>query len=183
MNKKSPATVVRVFVPVAKGVPDSTLTMIGDGPLREKCIKLASEHGVSDRGTFPGSLSHAEVAVAMCHARCFVQHSVTSESGDKEGTPNSAIEASAFGLAVVSTRHAGIPEAVIHGETGLLCGEGDEDAMVQNMMAMAENTELAGEYGCAGRKHIMTKYDADNQLNKLQSILVAAWENYRNQHE
>ncbi|MCG8553130.1 MAG: glycosyltransferase [Desulfobacterales bacterium] len=183
VDKKSPATVVRAFVQVTKGVPGSTLTMIGDGPLREKCMKLAAEHGVSDRITFPGSLSHAEVADAMRHARCFVQHSVTSESGDKEGTPNSVLEASVSGLPVVSTRHAGIPEAVIHGKTGLLCNEGDEAAMVKNMLVMAENPELAGEYGCAGRRHIMTKYDANNQLNNLLSILVAAWENYRNQHE
>lgn len=182
VDKKSPATVVRAFIQVARGVSGTTLSMIGDGPLREKCIKIAAEHGVSDRVTFPGSLSHAEVADAMRHARCFVQHSVTPESGDKEGTPNSVIEASASGLPVVSTRHAGIPEAVIHGETGLLCDEGDEAAMVQNMLAMAKNPELAGECGRAGRKHIMANYEAKKQLNRLLSILAAAWGNGREQH-
>src|SRR5438477_565804 len=49
----------------------------------------------------------------------FVQHSaVDPETGDEESLPASIQEAMAHGLAVVSTRHAGIPEAVRENETG-----------------------------------------------------------------
>lgn len=182
VDKKSPATVVRAYAQVVRKMPDATLSMIGDGPLRDKCIRLVTELGIVDRVKFPGILSHAEVADAMRHARCFVQHSVTPESGDKEGTPVSVLEASVSGLPVVSTRHAGIPEAVIHEKTGLLCGEGDEAAMVQSMLTMAKNPKLAGEYGRAGRKHIMANYNVKNQLNRLLSILAEPLGNVMEQH-
>lgn len=174
VDKKSPTSVVRAFAEVVREVPGATLSMIGDGPLREQCIALAEELGVSDKANFPGNRPHGEVAEAMRRARCFVQHSVTPESGDKEGTPNSVLEASASGLPVVSTRHAGIPEAVVHGETGLLCDEGDEASMARNMVTIALEPELAAQYGRAGREHVMAKYDFKDRLNRLHTILETA---------
>lgn len=174
VGKKSPLSVVRAFAEVVRDVPEARLSMIGDGPLRQACIDLADELNISDSANFPGPQPHAEVAAAMRGARCFVQHSVTPDSGDKEGTPNSVLEASASGLPVVSTIHAGIPEAVVHGETGLLCEEGDEATMAQNMLTMAKAPELAGKYGVAGRNHVMAHYDYATQLNKLGAILKGA---------
>lgn len=169
--KKAPDSLVRTFAKVVQDIPEATMTMIGDGVLRETCVRLADELGIADKISFPGQLSHAEVAGAMRKARCFVQHSVTPESGDKEGTPNSVLEASASGLPVVSTRHAGIPEAVVHGKTGLLCEEGDETAMAENMIAMLKNAEQADRLGQAGKRHVKTMYDFNDRLEKLYSIL------------
>ena len=65
----------------------------------------------------------------------FIQHShVDPETGDEESLPASIQEAMAHGLAVVSTRHAGIPEAVRDGETGLLVEEGVAKAMTAGFL-------------------------------------------------
>ena len=54
----------------------------------------------------------------------FVQHSITDPvTGDDEGLPAAIQEAMAHGLAVVSTRHSGIPEAVV--ELQDLAGDGN----------------------------------------------------------
>jgi glycosyltransferase involved in cell wall biosynthesis len=53
----------------------------------------------------------------------------------------------AHGMAVVSTRHAGIPEAVIEGVTGLLVDEGDVEGMA---MAFLKVTSCANVLGTAG---------------------------------
>lgn len=174
VEKKSPLTVVRVFARVAEEVPGASLEMIGDGSLRAECIDLAKQLGVDDRVKFSGVRSHAEVAESMRRARCFVQHSVTPASGDKEGTPNSVLEAAASGLPVVSTRHAGITEAVVHGETGLLCEERDEESMFRNMMTMATDPVLAGRYGRAGREHVRANYDYRGRLCRLYEIVRSA---------
>ena len=59
----------------------------------------------------------------------------------------SILEAGAAGLPVVSTRHAGIPDVVVEGKTGLLVEEGGIDEMVQHMIALANNPSFADELG------------------------------------
>jgi len=171
VDKKAPETVVCAFAAVRAVVPDATLVMLGDGVLRESCMRLAACLGVAGAVSFPGSVSHQEVAGIMRNARCFVQHSVMSLSGDKEGTPNAVLEASASGLPVVATRHAGIREAVVHEQTGLLCEEHDVQGMTRHMLSMASEPALAAAYGRAGREHVRARYDRDKQLDALARIV------------
>jgi hypothetical protein len=49
--------------------------------------------------------------------------------------------AMANSLPVVSTRHAGIPEAVVEGRTGYLVEEGDSVAMAERVVALAGDPE------------------------------------------
>jgi colanic acid/amylovoran biosynthesis glycosyltransferase len=53
----------------------------------------------------------------------------------------------ASGLAIVSTRHAGIPEAVREGETGLLANEGDVGAMAEAFLEIRSKTVAFGQAG------------------------------------
>ena len=46
------------------------------------------------------------------------------------------LEAGAAGLPIVATRHAGIPDVVIQGETGFLVDEHDVDGMAQRMLRL-----------------------------------------------
>lgn len=174
VEKKAPHVTIKAFAKVAGEVADAKLTLAGDGPLRDSCIQLAKDLGIEDRVEFPGPLSHAEVAKLMRSARAYVQHSVTAESGDMEGTPNSILEASASGLPVVSTNHAGIPDAVVHEVTGLLCDEMDIEAMERNLMEMAINPEKAAQMGIAGQNRMTTEYDIDTRLANLSAIINQA---------
>jgi glycosyltransferase involved in cell wall biosynthesis len=175
VDKKSPETVIRAFNEVIRSFPAARLTMIGDGVLKKTTQQLAHDMGLEEWISFPGQLPHDQVAQAMRQARCFVQHSVTPASGDKEGTPNSVLEASASGLPVVATRHAGIADAVINETTGLLCEENDMNAMAEHMIRMAENPQEAKLFGKAGRKHMERNYNMTKRLNILANILKNAY--------
>ena len=174
VDKKAPEILICAFAKIIRQVPDAMLTMIGDGVLREGCIRLARNLGLSDQISFPGVLPHKEIAKRMQKARCFVQHSVAAQTGDKEGTPNAVLEASASGLPVVATRHAGIKEAVVHEKTGLLCEEHDVMTMARHMLKMAIEPMLAQSYGKAGQQHITTHYDYGARIKTLQTILDTA---------
>ncbi|MGB5190116.1 glycosyltransferase, partial [Robiginitalea sp.] len=73
-----------------------------------------------------------------------------------------------------STRHGGIPDAVIHEKTGYLVEEGDDSAMGQYMIKLCENPERAKEMGLAGRKHMQEHYEHSDQISKLLELAKAA---------
>ena len=110
----------------------------------------------------------------MHHARAFVQHSVTAADGDSEGTPVAILEAGAAGLPVVSTRHAGIPEVVVEGKTGLLVDEGRTDEMAQHMLTLANDPGLADELGRNAALHVRRHYTMTRSINRLAHVLEAA---------
>ena len=107
-------------------------------------------------------------------ARAFVQHSMTAPSGDSEGIPVAILEAGASGLPVIATRHAGIPEAVVDGETGYLVGEGDVNAMASRMRQLALEPELAGRLGARARAHVREHFRLSDTLVQLWGVLQLA---------
>lgn len=169
--KKAPQLTIQAFSYVVQQVPEARLMMVGDGELFEECVKLAANLG--HKIEFKGVLQPDEIAQLMRQVRAFVQHSVTAPDGDKEGTPNTILEAAASGLPVISTYHAGIPEAVRHGETGFLVEEGDVHLMADYMIKLATNPQLAKELGSAARKHIEQHYTQQRQINKIVELIQA----------
>jgi len=172
--KKGPLLTLRAFARVQEEEPQTRLAMLGDGPLRDQCLGLARELGVEQKVDFPGAVDHQEIAAWMCRTRCFVQHSMRAVDGDSEGTPVAILEASSCGLPVVSTRHAGIVEAVRDGESGFLVDEGDVDGMADHMLRFVREPELAAKMGAAGRRHIEANYRMEDSLGRLREILVEA---------
>jgi glycosyltransferase involved in cell wall biosynthesis len=145
--------------------------MIGEGPLLEDCKMLVKELKIDDAVLFLGGQKHSVIEQEMQQARCFVQHSVVSPTGDCEGTPVAILEACATGLPVVSTRHAGIPDVVIEGETGFLVNENDELSMAEHMLQLAQDPSLAGRMGNAARTHIRKNFSKEQRLGNLWTLI------------
>jgi colanic acid/amylovoran biosynthesis glycosyltransferase len=103
-----------------------------------------------------------------------VQHSVVASDGNSEGMPNSILEASASGLPVVATRHAGIPEVVLDGETGFLVEERDVEGMARQMARLVMEPALAEELGRAGRKRMQESFSIDSRIARLWAIVGAS---------
>jgi glycosyltransferase involved in cell wall biosynthesis len=167
VEKKASGLTIRAFKKVADKYPDATLVMVGDGELLTDCKKLVSESGLEKKVIFKGVQSSTEIQRLMEGSIAFVQHSVTATNGDSEGTPVAILEAQAAALPVISTHHAGIPDVVIHNETGLLVEEMDVDGMAENMMTILKEENLAKKLGEAGRKRIAENFTLGKHLNSL----------------
>jgi glycosyltransferase involved in cell wall biosynthesis len=174
VDKKGPHLTILAFAEVLRRHPHARLRMIGDGPLFGSCIDLVSALHLDHAVTFLGQQAAQAIADEMRRARCFVQHSVQAWNGDSEGTPNTVLEAGASGLAVVSTRHAGIADVVIDGHTGYLVEERDVHGMASAMERLLENAALAGQMGRAARRRIEQSYAIERRLAQLWSIIEAA---------
>ena len=173
VQKKAPHLLLLSFAAVHREHPQAELRMIGDGPLIGVCRDLASALKIDEAIHFLGAQPHHVVRDEMLRARAFVQHSVVADDGDSEGTPNSLLEAGAGGLPVVSTRHAGIPDVVIHQETGLLVAERDIDGMAKHMKQLLIEPDQAATLGAAARRRIETYFRMEQSIDRLSSIITS----------
>lgn len=172
VEKKSPHETLRAFALVHAAFPEARLRMIGAGPLLQPCQALATELGLTEAVTFLSVQSPEVVSAEMHRARCYVQHSIEAPSGDSEGTPLSILEAGACGLPVVSTRHAGIPDAVVEGKTGFLVDEHDIGGMAHHMLGFVRDPKLAAAMGATARAHVARHFSLARSLEVLWSILA-----------
>ena len=127
------------------------LVIIGDGPLRPRLEQTARElalRHVSFLSTQPAGL----VRYWMNRARVFCVPSVTVDSGASEGFGMVFAEAQAMGLPVASFATGGIPEAVVHGETGLLARERDTAGLAHNIISLLSDRAMWERFSDAGRR-------------------------------
>lgn len=168
VEKKGPLQTINAFKKVASEFPNAKLVMAGDGILLESSKRLGDSLGLQDNIAFPGVLNKEQVQQLFNGSIAFVQHSVVAEDGDSEGTPVAVLEAQAAGLPVISTFHAGIPDVIINGETGLLVEENDVAGMAKNMIRILKEKSLAPLLGDAGRKRISENFTMEKHLAILK---------------
>jgi colanic acid/amylovoran biosynthesis glycosyltransferase len=175
--KKHPLATLAAFVTAAKDHPRLRLTMVGDGPLADDVARVAAASGLGDRIELLGAQPHATVKALLAGADVFVQHSVVSPvDGDEEGLPVAVLEAMAAGAPVVSTRHAGIPEAVVDGVTGLLVDEGDVQGMAQAIADLAADAGCRRELGRRGHARALERFSWSRERDDLRRLLGLAVE-------
>jgi glycosyltransferase involved in cell wall biosynthesis len=80
------------------------------------------------------------------------------------------LESLANELPVVSTNHGGIPEAVEHGQSGLLVPEGDVPSLASALARVLASRELRASMACAGRQRTIEDFDVAKQTEKLEEI-------------
>ena len=177
VEKKSPQSVVKAFKLVLDKFPDAKLWMVGQGPLFDETKALITELDIEQNINLTGILKTDQIKELIQQARIFVQHSVTAQNGDKEGTPVTILEAGSSGLAIISTLHTGIKEAVINGETGYLVPEYDIEGMANYMIKLADNVELASELGKKEAAHIRRNYDINDRIKTITNLLQQAINN------
>jgi colanic acid/amylovoran biosynthesis glycosyltransferase len=173
VEKKGCAFLLEAMKTVFALRPDAQLLIIGDGPLRSSLEKLAADYRLTNF-CFAGANDSAFVRMQMSRASLLVVPSVTAATGDSEGLPTVICEAQAMGLPVVGTRHAGIPEAVVHNETGFLVEERSVDELAERILQLLNDNELRESFAKAARTRVEEHFDLRIQTEKLESLYDAA---------
>ena len=123
------------------------VTLVGDGPERDRLQAQAKDLGVSDQLRCLGFRSDPERFLA--DAAVFVLPSRF------EGMPNALLEAMAAGLAVIVTDASPGPlEVVEPGVSGLVVPSDDPDALAAAMASLASDPERCRRMGAAARARI-----------------------------
>lgn len=169
--KKAPFQTLKAFAQVVQSYPSASLTFIGDGELVAATKELTVALNIAENVHFTGVLSPEAVAKAYQNANCFIQHSVTTEDNDSEGTPLTILEAMSSGLPIVATAHGGIPQVVDHGVTGYLVSENDTEQMASFMKQIMESPDRATQMGIQGRERATKDFTKEQYLKKLTNII------------
>lgn len=143
------------------------LRIIGDGPQRPELEHLAQELGAGDRIQLPGVRSQEAVIRELSDADVFALACRVDESGASDILPTVILEAMACGLPVVSTALAGVPEMVVHGETGLLAPPDDAETLCDHLAALARDPDARARMGAAGRARVRDVFSLDRTAGCL----------------
>jgi colanic acid/amylovoran biosynthesis glycosyltransferase len=123
---------------------------------------------------FLGFLDSASLQEKMCDYHFFLHPSRTTASGDREGIPNSMLEAMAAGLIVFATRHSGIPEAVQHGENGILIEHATGDSLEQAIIAVLDVPTSITAMTTKARTTVIERFSSDANRLALEDIYCEA---------
>jgi colanic acid/amylovoran biosynthesis glycosyltransferase len=149
---------------------DVVLTIIGDGEERERIELQVDRLGVRQCVRLIGYQDQKSVISHLRRSHLLIAPSVTAADGDQEGIPNVLKEAMAMGLAVVATRHSGIPELVEDGVSGYLVAERDSDALAGSISRLLDEPESWPAMGRAGRAKVEAEFDSGRLNDQLVDL-------------
>jgi colanic acid/amylovoran biosynthesis glycosyltransferase len=170
VEKKGVEYAIRAVTNVLKNHPNIEYKIAGDGRLRSSLQKLIEELEVFENIRLLGWQHQEQIIELLREADILLAPSVTSQGGDREGVPGAIVEALAWGLPVLSTRHSGIPEVIQDGESGFLVAERDTEALTEKLEYLIEHPEFWPEMGRKGRKYVEEHYDIDKLNDRLVEI-------------
>ena len=168
VDKKGCTYLIRAMAEIQRSMPDVELVIIGDGPLRAELE--AEARGSLRKHRFLGVQPSTVVREWMSRARVFSVPSITADSGDAEGFGIVFAEAQAMGVPVASFASGGIPEAVAHGETGLLSAEKDWRGLARDLALLLRDDDLWNRMSDRARRRVAERFDLRKQTRLLAEI-------------
>jgi glycosyltransferase involved in cell wall biosynthesis len=90
-----------------------------------------------------------------------------------EGFGIAVIEAMAMGKAVIGTATGGLPEVIVHEETGLLVPPDDSAALAEAIAVLLKSSEKRERFARAGQDRAKTHFTIDAMMQGLTSAYAA----------
>jgi glycosyltransferase involved in cell wall biosynthesis len=153
---------------------DFRVRIAGDGPLWATLQRLVNELELADVVRFLGPLTREELEPHYAQAAAFVLACQVAADGNRDGLPNTLLEAMARGLPVVSSTLASVAEAISDGQQGLLVPPRDSVALADALERLLADQPLRQRLGEAARTRAVERFDRTVLAPRVERALRSA---------
>ena len=134
--------------------------IVGDGEMREELSAYARFNGLKEKLLFTGWLKDIDEVYAGLD--------IVALTSLNEGTPVALIEAMSSFKPVISTDVGGVKDAV--GNAGFLVASNDYKAMGNEILNLAESTEIREKQGKIGRDFVKEAFSKERLVAELEAL-------------
>jgi len=165
--------VIRALPAVCRRLPHAVLVLkelpaFSDPVYRDACLQLIDELGLRDAVRVVGELGREELLDLYAAADVYVSVPKT------DGTAVSVLEAMVAGAAVVASDAPGIdPEILRHGDTALLVGVGDVDALAEAIASVGADDARRRTLVERARRVVREHGDFERELDRAVLLYEA----------
>jgi glycosyltransferase involved in cell wall biosynthesis len=145
------------------------LKILGQGPAGPALEALAREVGVGPRTTWAPFVPQAQMASEYGASTV----TVLPTRGQAEGLGLALVEALLAGSAVVGTAAGGIPEVVVHEQTGLIARDGDHVDLANQIQRLLADAPLRERLTRQGKEHVLRTFAPEAAIARFLEIYDA----------
>src|SRR5881628_4209977 len=157
---KNHRDLLHVFARVYAACPQARLRLIGDGPLRPACERLAADLGIAGATEFAGYREDVDTLLADVDVAVLLSW--------KEGIPRGLLEPMAAAIPVVAWRVKGNREVVRNGESGLLAPPGDLEQTTAHIVRLLQDPALRARLGAGAAERVHRRFDETAVVARLR---------------
>lgn len=159
VERKGIKYLVQAMPRILRTMPKAMLVIAGDGP--ERCDLEGEVRRLKLNGNvvFFGKVSEDRLIRLYRTSDVFVLPAIVDSDGNTEGLGVVLLEAMSMQKPVVASRVGGIPEVVIHGQTGMLVEPGNPEELANAVTYLLRNKQTSVKMGKKGRQRVEQIFD------------------------
>jgi colanic acid/amylovoran biosynthesis glycosyltransferase len=144
-------------------------TIIGEGEEFERLIFVAHQLGIAELVTFAGKKSPEEVKQAMEETDIYLQYSIS------EGFCNAVLEAQAMGCLCVVSDAEGLPENVLHNETGWVVPKRQPELLAAQIISIVHTPQdKLSEIRLQAVERVQKQFAIADQIRAFENFYTLA---------
>jgi N-acetyl-alpha-D-glucosaminyl L-malate synthase BshA len=153
--------VVKTFAKISATMP-AKLLLVGDGPEMTLVCKLVRQLGLVDQVLFLGKQENLEELYSISDLMLLLS--------EKESFGLVALEAMACGVPCIGTNVGGIPEVILHGETGFICDVGDIEEISNKAITLLNDQHLHQQFSKLSVETVKTTFNAAKIVEQYEEL-------------
>jgi phosphatidylinositol alpha-1,6-mannosyltransferase len=170
--RKGQDLLIRALPRVAQAVPDVRLLVVGTGPYDSTLRDLARKSGMTERVVFTGAVPYEELPAYFRAGNVFAMPCRSRWFGfDVEALGAVFLQGAAVGRPVIAGDSGGAPEAVKHGETGLVVDPTQPEPLAHAIISLLQDPARAEAMGRAGSEWVHREWTWDQMTARLERLL------------
>jgi glycosyltransferase involved in cell wall biosynthesis len=154
--QKGHETLLRAIATLKRKQDHFTVLIAGDGELKSELEKMSRALGVSDRVLFLGFVQNVPEFLSALD--------ILAVPSNNEGLGTVILDGILAGCAVVASRVGGIPEIIVHEETGFLQEVGDDQKLADHLLALIQNPDLRQRLSQSAKAWVLKEFSLDSMV-------------------